>query len=90
MLGFLFNLPQTIEMLKVIPHLYHSVMTDVCIEKLRSLFCNKYNPYRVQRRKKRYVNKTDGVNKSFAEFPISHGRKLCKTKTSCFLSDESE
>lgn len=88
MLGFPFHLPQTIQMLKAIPHLCHSVMIDVCIEKMRNLFCNKYNPYRVQR-KKQYVNKTDGENKSFAEFPIFHGRKLCKTKTSCFPSDES-
>lgn len=50
MLGFFFHLPQTIEMLQTVPHLYYTVMTDVCIEKLRSLFCNKYNPYRVQRK----------------------------------------
>lgn len=49
--GVFFHLPQAIEMLQTIPHLYYTVMTDVCIEKLRSLFCNKYNPYRVQRKK---------------------------------------
>lgn len=64
-------------------------MGNVCIEKLRSLFCNQYNPYLVQRKNNTLINQIMKI-KALQGFLFFYGRKLCKTGTVCFPSDESE